>query len=62
MAPAMSFVPKNTKSKNQITNKSQIQITNHQNLPGQERLFGFLYLVIVIFLIFGISMSQRNFN
>jgi hypothetical protein len=36
MALPLSFMPKITKSKHQITNKSQIPIFNDQNLPGQD--------------------------
>jgi hypothetical protein len=36
MALPLGFVPKNTKSKHQITNKFQIPISNDQNLPGQD--------------------------
>jgi hypothetical protein len=36
MALPLSFVPKNTKPKHQITNKSQIPISNDQNLTRQD--------------------------
>jgi hypothetical protein len=36
MALPLSFVPKNTKSKHQVTNKFQIPISNDQNLTRQD--------------------------
>jgi hypothetical protein len=36
MALPLIFVPKNIKSKHQITNKFQIPISNDQNLTGQD--------------------------
>jgi hypothetical protein len=36
MALPLSFMSKNTKAKNQITNKSQIPISNDQNISRQD--------------------------
>jgi len=55
-----SFVFKNTNSKHQITNKSQIPISNDQNLPGQHivLILEFWSLGFVWYLVIGIW----NFN
>jgi hypothetical protein len=36
MSLPLSFAPENTKSKHQITNKSQIPISNDQNITRQD--------------------------
>jgi hypothetical protein len=41
MALPWIFESKNTNSKHQITNKSQISIFNDQNLPGQDIIWIF---------------------
>jgi hypothetical protein len=57
-----SFVFKNTNSKHQITNKSQISIFNYQNLPGQGIVWIFEFRSGILFdiwdLIFEISINQ----
>jgi hypothetical protein len=53
---AWNIVSKNTNSKHQITNKSQISIFNDQNLPGQDIvwIFEFWSLEFVWYLGFDI--------
>jgi len=55
---------KNTNSKHQIPNKSQIPIFNDQNLPGHGVVlnFGHWDFFDIWDLIFGISISRCNSN
>jgi len=64
MALPWNIVPKNTNPKHQIPNKTQIQISNDQNLPERDIvwIFEFWSLGFVWYLGFDIWNFSKSMN